>query len=411
MPLIVDKITARFKRHIAPFTRYIGQYGENSYPENTRLLCVENHHVFGGYYDVSPFSADGRYVLALAAEQDFQSPHHTHTTADIGYFDLYETIPTFRKVAETTAWNWQQGTRLQWFGASNDHVIYNRFNGERFHAVICDVQTKQAIKSLSHPVYSLHPSGREMLSLSFSRLHSFRRGYGYHQLTTEANALAPQDDGLWRINFGTETPELILSLDKIAQFNPTPDMADAFHYLNHAQWSPDGTYITFFHLWTKTGQKSKNVRMLIMATDGTLRSLDNTLRPSHPTWVDNHHILVTGHKKENDKMYHLYQISGGGVSYVESLDMPLEDGHPGFINSNQFITDTYPDIFGYQKLLLCDVDGGQQELSQFYLPSQFAGELRCDTHPRLSQQKNMVAIDVVLHHKRCMAIIPLTLKA
>ena len=71
------------------------------------------HHFFG-YYDKFPWNANSRYMIGLETEF-MDRPPTAEDRAVIGLIDL-EDGNRWKPLAETTAWNWQQGTMLQWVG-------------------------------------------------------------------------------------------------------------------------------------------------------------------------------------------------------------------------------------------------------------------------------------------------------
>ena len=72
-----------------------------------------------------------------------------------------------------------------------------------------------------------------------------------------------------------------------------------------------------------------------------------------------------------------------------------EDGHCTYLPGNRrILCDTYPDRQRYQHVYLYDVTRNRSvSLGDFYLPPKYAGEWRCDTHPRYSPDGRSVVID------------------
>ena len=70
-----------------------------------------NDQYFFGYYDMSPESPDGTKVLVNKPRFIDHMPM-VDDELEIGYIDL--TAKSFNKIAETHAWNFQEGCRLQW---------------------------------------------------------------------------------------------------------------------------------------------------------------------------------------------------------------------------------------------------------------------------------------------------------
>ncbi|MHA1794255.1 MAG: hypothetical protein ACTSVI_16570 [Promethearchaeota archaeon] len=95
------------------------------------LLSPPNgsHHFFG-YYGISPWSASGRFFACL--EVDF----HDHLPllgekARILLLDLEEN--TSKVIAETNAWNLQQGAMIHWLPSDPSRkLIFN--DSDRNHA-------------------------------------------------------------------------------------------------------------------------------------------------------------------------------------------------------------------------------------------------------------------------------------
>src|SRR2546422_5876195 len=86
------------------------------YPYITRVSDpgTKERPIYTGFffYQVLQFDATGRYLLGMRVY--FENRDVTPTDrADIGYVDLKDGYK-WTKIGETTAWNWQQGARLQW---------------------------------------------------------------------------------------------------------------------------------------------------------------------------------------------------------------------------------------------------------------------------------------------------------
>ncbi|MBP8955358.1 MAG: hypothetical protein KBI47_23410, partial [Armatimonadetes bacterium] len=154
-----------------------------------------------GYYDKFPWDATGRYLLAL--EVDFMDRVvHPDDVATIGMVDLADGnrwIP----LAETQAFNWQQGTHLQWLATAPEReIIYNVLKGDHYVSVIQDVFTGEK-RELPRPIYAVSRDGTKAVSLNFSRVHSTRPGYGYNHLMHLAGPDVSDKDGIWIVDLRT----------------------------------------------------------------------------------------------------------------------------------------------------------------------------------------------------------------
>ena len=73
------------------------------------------------FYDELQFDVSGRYALGMKVY--FQGRDvKPSDCGDIGYIDLQDGYK-WTKVGQTTAWNWQQGCRLQW-RPNSDEILW-----------------------------------------------------------------------------------------------------------------------------------------------------------------------------------------------------------------------------------------------------------------------------------------------
>jgi hypothetical protein len=82
------------------------------------------HPVYTGFffYQCLQFDVTGRYLLGMRVYFDYRVIQPADR-ADIGFIDLKDHYK-WTRIGETTAWNWQQGARLQWRPVS-DEIVWN----------------------------------------------------------------------------------------------------------------------------------------------------------------------------------------------------------------------------------------------------------------------------------------------
>lgn len=89
--------------------------------------------------------------------------------------------------------------------------------------------------------------------------------------------------------------------------------------------------------------------------------------------------------------------------------MMRRDGHPSVFGSGRSIlTDTYPDIYGFQRVIVHDREKESGRLvASLYSPPKFKGDVRCDLHPRLSPDGKWVCVDSARSGLRALYVLPI----
>lgn len=357
------------------------------------------YHWFG-YYDKRQFDSKARYVLGMEVAFEHRSPRPDDVVR-LGMIDLRDGdrwIP----LAETRAWNWQQGAMLQWLPGSDHEVIYNDREGDRFISVILDVRTRRKRK-LPHPIYAVSPDGRWAVTTDFRRLADTRPGYGYAGVADpNRDVLAPEDAGIWRVDLRTGDARLIVSIAEVVRTpspppNPQFDWTGAKHWFNHLLVSPGGRRFVFLHRWSggAAGPRGFFTRMFTADADGrNLHVVDGFGGGSHFIWRDERHILAWATRPPLGGRFYLYEDQSDRVEPV-GAEVMTANGHCSYLPGNRWIlNDTYPDRERMQHLYLFDtLTGRRVPLASFYSPPQYAGEWRCDLHPRFSPDGRLVTVD------------------
>jgi hypothetical protein len=347
-----------------------------------------------GYYDKLEFDPTNRFVLANRVDFEHRSPR-PDDVIQVGMVDL-EDGDRWIELGQSRAWNWQQGCMLQWLPGSRTEVLYNDRERDRFVCHIVDVQTRQR-RTLPAPIYALSPDARWAISCDFRRLNDTRPGYGYAGLPDpNADVLAPKDSGVWKVDLASGRQELLLSVADAARFpNPDRDWKGAKHWFNHLLVSPDGSRFIFLHRWRGPGERGFNTRMFTARADGKeLFVVDPFGRTSHFIWRDPRHILAWALHPSHGERFYLYQDQTDKVEVVGKEVMTV-NGHCTYLPGNEWIlNDTYPDNQRLQHPYLYHVATARKyPLGHFHAPPVYAGEWRCDTHPRFSPDGKKVVID------------------
>ncbi len=392
--------------HSARLLRTVSGGPANVKPPHQRTFALPKAHLFFGYYDVSQFSKDENYLLAMAVPVINTTPP-AGLIARLGFFDIGDKVTQFHEFGRTAAWCWQQGCRLQWYPlASGTTVLYNDLVEKRYGSIIQDVITGKIIRIFSWPIYALSRCGKWGLSVNFSRLQRLRPGYGYNNLEDEtAGDSAPSVDGIWRIDMLTGKEKILFSIRDIATMEMHYRFAGEQHYFNHLLFNKTGCRFMFFHI-TRLRDGRMKVRLLTSDIHGTdIRILNDSGHSSHYCWLDDDHLLCYSTVKGKGEGYFLFDVQSGESQQV-GLGILDQDGHPSYLpGGNQLITDTYPDRYGESSLLMYDLDRNDLTiLHKEYMPQKFNAETRCDFHPRVSPSGKQVCIDCIVNGRRVMSL-------
>ncbi len=234
-------------------------------------ICVtpRGHHHFFGYYDRCPWDPDDRYLLSLETDLADRIPS-ANDAAGLGIVD-FSRDRAYRRVAQTCAWNFQEGTKFQWVnGLGEPAFIHNDCREGHFVSVIRNVEGKE-LRSFSQPVYHVSADGRRALSLNFSRLARTVAGYGYAGVPDATRGeLAPENDGVWSLSLDNGRADLLLSLAKIAEFRTSEAMRRSEHWVMHLLFNPSATKFVFIYRWASPAHQA--IRQGIRSAYSTYRS-------------------------------------------------------------------------------------------------------------------------------------------
>jgi Tol biopolymer transport system component len=115
---------------------------------------------------------------------------------------------------------------------------------------------------------------------------------------------------------------------------------------------------------------------------------------SHFWWRDAQTILAWAWHPSHGSKFYLFEDCTDKV-HVVGPDVMTEDGHCSYLPDKRWIlNDTYPDTQRNQNPYLYNVKNGRRHpLGHFYSPKEYAGDWRCDNHPRFSPDGTKVVID------------------
>jgi hypothetical protein len=369
-------------------------------------FSLENKESFFGYYDKSPQNKSGD-VLCHFSELPTAKKSNPEIPLDVAIFK-YGNYSSPKYLLNTYAYNWQQGSRLQWL--DDTLFIFNDFDHSDMQYVsrVHSIHKKDEVKRFDLPVQDAFKQ-EYFLSLNYQRLQALRPDYGYQNLPAlnKQELTDLRNDGIWIVNFESADFNLLIALQDIVQFEPKTEFENALHYVNHVMISPNGEYFIFLHRYFIKGKRFD--RLLLADRDGKIISvLADYDMVSHCCWADNETIL--GYLNDKNKNAGFYLINIHTQSWVNYADGKLDkqgDGHP-HVMGDRFVCDTYPDKSRMQHLTLNNLESDESsKIGEFYHSFNYAEENRCDLHPRLASDGRSIFFDSVFDGSRKLYMIKL----
>jgi hypothetical protein len=357
-----------------------------------QITSNDKEHLFASYYGINSFSADQRYVTVLQTDVTSGIPTEDQP-ATLGLVDL-ET-KAFIPLAQTRAWNFQQGCMAHWLGTSPDSlIIYNDLRNGRFVSVILNVHTREEVKTLPFPVSAVSPDGKKAASINFARLRITRTDYGYggEGQDKKAEVQFPEDDGLFMADLETGDYELLVSIEDVKSMVPEVP-AEGIEYFNHTLFSRDGSKI----FWLARATPRRNTTSLTVSTDGSnlQRCFPDGWGGSHFDWLSGDELMVTAEYNATQYAHILFTV--GEKNYKRLGKGLLDyDGHGTFSPDGKWmVTDTYPrDPMREQKIYLMDMETeAVLPLGRFVEPEEYTSGWRADIHCRWSPKGDMIGFN------------------
>ncbi len=355
------------------------------------------HEYFFGYYDKSPWDITDRYILCMRANNTWSDPSPKES-ADILLIDTLADESDngrVRKIAETRAWNVQQGCMLQWLGPDfSSHIIFNDYRQGKYVSVIKSIEDGSET-IINAPVYTVSADGKIALTLDFSRLHNLSPGYGYYNVPekTKDEAL-PNTTAVWKIDLHNGEIKPLLSYKDFVVFKPRQDMQKArvVFKVNHLMLSPNGKRFIVLFRWFAGNRKF--TRLITCNADGTeMYLLSDDDMVSHCFWKDDEYILAYENKKDTGIGYYL--MKDKTQDYKHCWPELQGDGHPSYsFDKKRIVTDSYPDKARMQYLrVMVGENGTPEEIAKVYAPFKYDNDTRCDLHPRWNHAGDKVCFD------------------
>lgn len=264
-------------------------------PRVTQLTRGPKHHFFGyiGHVRTVPWNQSGRYLLALRTEFQDRLPT-PREAADILLLDVEKGYEA-RKVDETRAWNFQQGTMMFWNPAAPETQFFfnDRDEKGRVFCALFDVPSGRRVKEYRFedtPIGNGGVSTKGLFAgINYGRLARLRPVTGYPGAFDWNEALHPDDDGVFTVDVESGKKTLLISFKRLAEIlrPELPAVDEAGLFINHTLWSRDGERLFFFARagWEVPPLKARQVNAsFVIRADGTGLVRMKAHIGGHPEW-------------------------------------------------------------------------------------------------------------------------------
>ncbi|MDW7655672.1 MAG: hypothetical protein SCM11_00710 [Bacillota bacterium] len=349
---------------------------------------------FFGYYDIPAFSGDGRYHLVNRVAFRDRLPEASDTS-ELCLIDLASDGYPVSPIARTAAWNFQQGSLLQWYPeGSSEQVLFNDWNGAVYQTVIRNIGTG-AERRIDRPVANVSPDGRWGLSLNFDRIWNFRPGYGYcNRKDAWYDDPQPEMDGIWLVDLTSGSSRLLASYARIgALFNQDPALRARKIVVNHITFNRTSDRFLFLVRYFPESGGHWLTGLGTADLDGSIYLLRPYTYASHYHWRDDQVILIHADGGEGHALYELTDQAQAYTIYDRSFFD--KDIHCSYSPDRRWIVgDGYPDKEGFRAIQLYDrkTQSGFT-VGRFLSPPVPITDIRCDLHVRWSPDGRSISFD------------------
>lgn len=366
-----------------------------------RITPRDGYEYFFGYYDIPALHESGKYYLCHRVKFMDRLPK-ANDVCEIGIINLEK--KEFEKLTETLAWNFQQGSMLQWSGDCKDEFIYNEYDGKEYKGVVQNFVNNER-RLLEKPVAAVSKDGRWALGLNMSRIYDFRPGYGYNQIKDPfAKENVPQNDGIYLIDMSSGKSQLLIDydvMDRIFNYG----RKDKKLVVNHITFNKESSRFVF--LLRKFPDEGGKWETAIGTSDlqGNIYKLKGFGYASHYNWKSDGVLMIHAGWGYGDGLYELSDLSNKEKKY-ESYVFE-KDIHCSYSPDEKWIIgDGYPDEEEYRNIYLYDrMNGAGTSIGKFFSPKLASVDIRCDLHCRWLVNGYAVCMDSIHEGSRAIYII------
>jgi hypothetical protein len=374
--------------------------------EVRQLTSGPLHHFFGyiGHVQNVPWNQSGRYIVALRTSIRDHLPDGNEP-ADIVLLDTENGYAT-RVVAQTRAWNPQQGTMLYWNPeAAETQLVFNDRDPttNKVLGVLCDISRGRSGERVREFRFDDTPIGNggiaqrggKFLAINYGRMARLRRVTGYAgAFDWTGDARHPVDDGVFVVDVPSGDKKLLVSFQQLAAAlrGKEPAIDQQALFINHTLWSRDDSRIYFYVRggWDLPGPRV-NVPVVINADGSNLRPLKDFIG-GHPEWLDGRRLI--GHIGDDQVIYDSDEMRVVGTLGNKQLfpkpgdDIALSPSGEWFVNGYRIGNENF---YAFLRLK----DGASVTSGPFDVTGWTSGDLRIDPSPNWNRDSNQILVSAL----------------
>jgi hypothetical protein len=303
---------------------------------------------------------------------------------EIGYFDI-KNNNEWTKIGETTAWNWQQGCRLQW-RPNSDEIVWNDHSDDKTSYVcrVYNFKTKE-YRTLPKMIYDISSDGKYALLHDFSRMK--HAGTSYAGVPDPYESLKYTDKiFIEKMDMETGETQKLVNLEQLANIAfPDGYDGDTNLYFFREGWNPSGTRFIIF--LRNMDSPDRHVSAWSISSDGSdIRYFfDN---PSHHVWI-NDSVVFEGRyfaTVRDDGSGHIQEPLAKVDANIDPTILPQP--YNDWILGDTYVLDGVQHLFLFHKPTKLFVP-----LARLKSTGVQKGIFRVDLHARCSRDGRKVSID------------------
>lgn len=360
------------------------------------ITLEDDHFYFFGYYDLQPYNGDNTLHLTHRVAFQDRVPN-AEDVAEIGYIIVGKR--KFVKIAETHAWNFQQGALLNWFEEEKS-VIFNDYDGEKYVSRVVSLSGEE-IKRYELPLATISSDKKKGLSINFARIYDFRKGYGYcNKKDVYYGEKAPREDGIFLVDLTMGEKNLLLSYADMKALFAQPPFTEEKLVINHLNFSPSGEKFVFLLRNFSDGCKKWGTLLGVADLKGNVKKLTGFEVNSHYSFKDDNLLMIYSGLPEWGVYF--IDLNSGARSRLHNALCDKDDIHCNYSpDKSCFIADGYPQDEPMRSLYRYDFKTGKaEELLKVYSIPVSDLDIRCDLHARWNQDGKRISYDTTENGRR-----------